>query len=238
MDQDGQSLQSAWDANATDWVRWARSQELDHAFWRMNLPALLALLPPPTGLTLDVGCGEGRVARALKDLGHSVVGVDSSPALIAAALEADPEFDAQVVDAADMPFPDGHFDLAIASLSLMNMDDLPRVVNEIARVLSPFGCFCCSILHPVNSWGDAGEVDYFQTTHYTEELHRDGASMTLHDTHRPLSDYFKALADACLLVERVVEPVPDEDYLADVPEVERWRSRPSFLNIRARLLDR
>ncbi|MGH2833862.1 MAG: class I SAM-dependent methyltransferase [Solirubrobacteraceae bacterium] len=229
-------MQSAWDANATDWVRWARSQELDHAFWRMNLPALIALLPPPAGLTLDVGCGEGRVARTLKGLGYNVVGVDSSPTLIAAALQADPGFDAQLANAADMPFPDEHIDLVIASLSLMNMEDLPGVISEIARVLRPSSCFCCSILHPVNSWGDAGHGDYFQTVRYTEELHRDGASMTLHDTHRPLSDYFGAFADVGLLVERVVEPVPDDAYLADVPEVERWRSRPAFLNIRARLL--
>jgi hypothetical protein len=33
--------------------------------------------------------------------------------------------------------------------------------------------------------------------------------MTVHDTHGPLGDYFGALAQAGLLVERVVEPVPD-----------------------------
>jgi SAM-dependent methyltransferase len=236
MDDAGQgkhSLRDAWDENAGDWVRWARSAELDHAFWRLNLPALVALLPAPGGLTLDVGCGEGRVARALKELGHCVVGFDSSPALVAAAREADPGFDVQVADAADMPFPNEHFDLAVASLSLMNMDDMPKVVSEVARVLRPAGRFCFSILHPINSWGDAGDVSYFQTVRYAEELERDGARMTVHDTHRPLGDYFGALAQAGLLVEWVVEPVPDDVYLAAAPEVERWRRRPGFLHVRA-----
>jgi ubiquinone/menaquinone biosynthesis C-methylase UbiE len=227
------SLRDAWDESAGDWVRWSRSAELDHAFWRLNLPALVALLPAPGGLTLDVGCGEGRVARALKELGHRVVGFDSSPALVAAAREVDPGFDVQVADAADMPFPDDHFDLAVASLSLMNMDDMPGVVSEVGRVLCPAGRFCFSILHPVNSWGDAGDVSYFQTVRYTEELERDGARMTVHDTHRPLSEYLEALAQAGLLVERVVEPVPDDAYLAAVPAVERWRRRPGFLHVRA-----
>jgi SAM-dependent methyltransferase len=231
--RESKTLRDAWDENAADWVRWARSPELDHAFWHLNLPAAIALLPAPGGLTLDVGCGEGRVARELKELGHRVVGIDSSPALVTAAREADPGCDVQVADAADMPFPDEHFDLAVASLSLMNMDDMPTVVGEVARVLRPAGHFCFSILHPVNSWGDAGEVSYFQTVHYTEELERGGARMIVHDTHRPLGDYFDALAQAGLLVERVVEPVPDGAYIAAVPEVERWRCHPGFLHVRA-----
>jgi Methyltransferase domain len=67
--------------NAEAWLRWSRSPDLDHAFWHLNLPTLIALLPPPGEITLDVGCGEGRVARALTALGHVVVGVESSPAL-------------------------------------------------------------------------------------------------------------------------------------------------------------
>lgn len=231
--RESKTLAEAWDENAADWMRWARSPELDHAFWRLNLPALMALLPAPGRLTLDVGCGEGRVARALKELGHRVVGIDSSTALVAAAREADPGFDVRVADAAAMPFPDEHFDLAVASLSLMNMDDMPAVVGEVARVLRPAGRFCFSILHLVNSWGDAGEVSYFQTVRYTEELEREGARMIVHDTHRPLGDYFDALAQAGLLVERVVEPVPDDAYIAAVPEVERWCHHPGFLHVRA-----
>jgi SAM-dependent methyltransferase len=228
------SLRAAWDENAEDWVRWARSRECDHAFWHLNLPALLALLPRPGELTLDVGCGEGRVARALKAAGHHVVGIESSSALAQAAKDADPSFEVQVADAAAMPLPNDVADLAIASLSLMNMDDMPAVIGEIARVLRPEGCLCFSVLHPINSWGDA-RAGYFETVRYTEELERDGARMTLHDTHRPVGDYFDALQAAGFLVERVVEPVPDDAYLAAFPEATRWLQRPGFLHVRARL---
>lgn len=187
------------DENAADWVRWARSPELDHAFWHLNLPTLINLLPIPRGLTLDVGCGEGRVARALKECGYRMVGVESSRGLVAAAQEADPSFDVHLADAAQMTFPDDHFDLAVASLSLMNMDEMPQVVSEIARVLRPMGRFCFSILHSINSWRDAGEVSYFHTVRYNEELTRGDARLTLNDTHRPLSDYFRALEDAVFL---------------------------------------
>ena len=59
--------------------------------------------------------------------------------------------------------------------------------------------------------------------------------MILHDTHRPLGDYFGALEDAGFLVERVVEPVPDAAYIAAFPEAARWLERPGFLHVRALL---
>jgi SAM-dependent methyltransferase len=229
-----QSLRAAWDENAEDWVRWARSRECDHAFWHLNLPALLAMLPGPSEMTVDVGCGEGRLARALKELGHHVVGVESSPVLAQTAKQADPSFEVHMADAVAMPLPNDVADLAIASLSLMNMDDMPGVVGEIARVLRPEGRLCFSVLHPINTWGDAG-AGYFETVRYTEELERDGARMTLHDTHRPLGDYFAALQDAGFIVERVVEPVPGDAYIAAFPEVARWLERPGFLHVRALL---
>jgi ubiquinone/menaquinone biosynthesis C-methylase UbiE len=225
-------LRVAWDANADDWVRWARSPKLDHAFWRLNLPTLLSLLPAPGERAVDVGCGEGRVARTMKERGYHVIGIESSQTLAAAAREADPDLLVEVADAEAMPFPDDHFDLAIASLSLMNMDNMPAVVTEIARVLQPGGCFCFSILHPLNTWGDAGQ-GYFQTVRYSERLERDGAALTVHDTHRPLQDYVERMRDAGFLIERIVEPVPSQEYVADVPEAARWLQRPGFLHLRA-----
>jgi hypothetical protein len=58
--------------------------------------------------------------------------------------------------------------------------------------------------------------------------------MTFHDTHRPLGDYFGALERAGLLVEALREPAPDDAYVADHPEVERWRRAPAFVVVRAR----
>lgn len=198
-----QTLREAWEGSADAWVRWARSPQLDHAFWRMNLPVLLDLLPAPGELTVDVGCGEGRVARWLGELAHRVVGIEGSPALARAARAADPALEVHVADAADMPLDDDVADLAVASLALMTMDDMPGVVREVARVLRPGGRFCLSVLHPLNSWSDAGDVGYFETVRYIKEVERDGERMPFHDTHRPLGAYLGALADAGFLLEAV-----------------------------------
>lgn len=78
-------LRRAWAADPELWIDFARSEVADPVFWHFNLPEFLDLLPPPGALTLDVGCGEGRVSRALAARGHRVVGVDAVEAFTRAA---------------------------------------------------------------------------------------------------------------------------------------------------------
>jgi SAM-dependent methyltransferase len=224
------SLRSNWDAEAAAWIRWAREPDQDHYFWRLNLPTLLELLPPPGRLTVDVGCGEGRVARELIARGHRVVGIEGSPALAAAAREAGPAFEVHVADAAAMPLPDGCADLAVASMSMLNFDDMPGVVREVARVLAPGGRFVFNVPHPSSD----GVEDYFETTTFAETRDRGGLRMTFHDTHRPLSAYTGALEAAGLVVEALREPRPSAEHVAAHPSAERYLREPGFLLIRAR----
>ena len=225
------SLREDWDAGAEDWIRWARSPGHDHYFWRLNLPALLELLPPPGRRTLDVGCGEGRLARELSARGHRVTGVEGSPALAEAARASDPALEVICADAAELPLPGGSADLAVACLSLLNMDDMPRVVAEVARVLEPGGRFAIVEVHPFRSVAEVD--DYFAATRFAESRERDGLRMTFHDTHRPLTDLFGALEASRMTVEAVREPVPDDAHVAERPEAARWRTRPLFLHLRA-----
>jgi ubiquinone/menaquinone biosynthesis C-methylase UbiE len=227
-------LREAWHENAEQWIRWARSTELDHAFWRLNLPSLLELLPPPGRLTVDVGCGEGRLSRVLREHGHTVIGIESSPALAEAARKADPGFEVHVADAARMPLSDRAADLVVASMVLQSMDDPGSVIQEIARVLAPGGRLCATFVHPLNSLGDLNaDASYFEVLRYEDTIEREGASMTFHDVHRPLAEYMGLFEDAELVVEAVREPVPDDDYVDAHREAARWRRRPAFLQLRA-----
>jgi SAM-dependent methyltransferase len=227
----GMSLRDSWDAHAADWIEWARTEGHDHFFWHLSLPALLEILPPPGRRTLDLGCGEGRLSRVLAGRGHRVVGVEASATLVAAARADEPSIEVHVADAADLPLADGSVDLVVASMVLMNLDDLPAAMREVARVLAPGGRLCASIVHPFNS-PKAGT--YFEPIAYPEQRVRGGLRMTFHDMHRPLQDYAGALEAAGLAIEALREPVPDDAYVAAHPEVLRWRSAPCFLVLRAR----
>src|SRR5205823_10308106 len=109
-------LRSAWEEHASDFVAWARKPGFD-SYWRFHRDLFLEIVPPPGRRTLDLGCGEGRLSRDLKSLGHRVVGVDASPTMLASAREADPAIEAHLAAAAALPFPDAAFDLVVAFMS-------------------------------------------------------------------------------------------------------------------------
>jgi SAM-dependent methyltransferase len=222
---------------ADDWVRWARTPGHDHFFWSFVRPRLLEALPPPGRLTVDVGCGEGRLARLLQAAGHRVIGVEASPRLAEAARTADPPAEVVVADAAALPLDDASADLVVASMSLLNIADLDGAVDEVARVLAPGGRFCFATAHPQASYATVlelvGQRSYFAETTFAETRERDGLRMTFTDTHRPLSAVTGALTRAGLLLELLREAVPDAAHVAAHPEVARWRAEPLLLVGRA-----
>jgi SAM-dependent methyltransferase len=207
----------------------------------------LALVPAPGRLTVDVGCGEGRLTRVLKAAGHTVVGVDSSPTLVDAAREADPSIPVHVADAATLPLVDGEADLAIAFMCLHDFDDLDRAIREIARVLTNDGRLCLAVVHPINSAGRFSSFDpdspftinssYLGVHRYSDRIERDELTMTFHSCHRPLERYTAALEENKLVIELLHEPAVPEDAVQDASD-RRWQRLPLFLHIRARKLER
>ena len=235
-------LSEAWEAEAERWIQWARTSGHD-SYWQFHREQFLGLLPPPGRQTVDIGCGEGRLARDLKGLGHRIVAIDSSPSLVAAARERDPSMDVRVADAATLPLEDASADLAVAFMSLQDIDDMPAVIGEVARVLEPSGRFCMAIVHPLNSAGrfeqstsDAHFVisgNYLGAFNYADTVERNGLMMTFHSQHRPVEAYFIALEKAGLLVEALREPsVPVHAIASDAGR--RWQRVPLFLHLRAR----
>jgi SAM-dependent methyltransferase len=235
-------LRERWEAHATEWIAWARAAGHD-SYWRFHRDLFLQIVPPPGRRTVDIGCGEGRLTRHLKQLGHDVVGIDASPSLVAAARELDPSIDIRVADAVAVPLGDASADIAIAFMSLHDIDAMPAAVREIARVLQPGGRLCLAIVHPVNSAGRFETTDadapfvikgnYLNASTYADTVERDGLSMTFHSRHRPIQDYFMALEEAGLLVEALREPaVPDHAVHSD--RGRRWQRLPLFLHLRAR----
>jgi SAM-dependent methyltransferase len=229
------SLREDWEDQALAWTEWARRPGHD-SYWRFHRAAFLSLLPAPGRLTLDIGTGEGRVARDLAGLGHRVVAVEPSPSLAAQTRAAGGGLLGVVrADGARLPFPDGRADLAVAFMVLHDVDELDAVVSELARVLSPGGRLCAAIVHPINSAGrfagpeaDAEFVigdDYFADRPYQDDVEKGGLRMRFSSRHRPLERLFAALEPAGLLVETVREPRPDSGG--------QWDRAPLFLDFRA-----
>ena len=228
------TLSEALEAHADDWTEWARRRGHD-SYWRFHRTAFLELVPAPGALTLDVGCGEGRVARDLAALGHRVLALDAAPTMVRRTAEAGGGLLGAVqADAARLPLPDGAAGLVIAFMALHDMDDMAGAVHEFARVLRRGGRLCLAVIHPLNgagSFGDERDAEFVVTDDYfwrrRRSFHAEGGGlrMTFGFMHRPLEDYFAAMMEAGLAVEMVREPRPGDG--------SAWDRIPPFLGLRA-----
>ncbi|MDO8614063.1 MAG: class I SAM-dependent methyltransferase, partial [Dehalococcoidia bacterium] len=99
---------------------------------------------------LDVGCGTGSLAIALKaEVGESgeVTGIDASPEMIEQArrkaAKQGAEVDFRVAPIEELPFAEGEFDCVLSSFMLHHLpDDVKRKgLAEVRRVLKPGGRF-------------------------------------------------------------------------------------------------
>jgi SAM-dependent methyltransferase len=235
------ALTDGWEQEAENWVRWTRTPGHD-AYWYYRVSFFAHIVPEPGRRTLDVGCGEGRVARDLAARGHVVTAIDASPTLLRYAREADPTGQYLVADGAALPFPDGAFDLVVAYNTLMDIADMPGAVREAVRVLAPGGRFCICVTHPLNDAGrfDGKEPDapftirgsYLDSRLSAETFERDGLRMTFHSRSHPLEDYARALEDAGLLVERLRESAAPPEAVAAQESYRRLQRLPLFLHLR------
>jgi SAM-dependent methyltransferase len=197
-----------WEGVADEWASLVRGGD---AAFEWHAPAFLDLLPPPGRLTVDVGCGEGRLTRLLRERGHRVVAIDAAPTLVRVAREADPEGDYRVAEAAALPLGDGEAELVVAFMTLQDVEDAESAVRESARVLVRSGRLCAALVHPAASAGEVeGDVEdarlvirgSYLDPHADE---RQLGSVTVTQHHRPLEWYSRALEDAGFLLESVRE---------------------------------
>lgn len=90
---------------------------------------------------LDIGCGNGTLARSLMDQGARVTGVDPNGEALEAARRAVPSGTFHNAGAEAMSFADHSFDGAVFLNSLHHVPKLamPRALREAARVINPAG---------------------------------------------------------------------------------------------------
>jgi SAM-dependent methyltransferase len=233
------SLRDAWEAEAENWAAWTRTPGHDHFYLDVNLPSFLELLPQPGRLTIDLGCGEGRLGRILQERGHRMVSVDASPTLARLTGTHEGRQPVAVADMSALPIREEAVDLAIAFMSLQDVDDLGSAVREAGRVVVRGGRLCLAVVHPLNSAGTFEdnepesrfliEGSYLDSFRYADDIERDGIRMQFHSEHRPLETYSRALEEAGFAVEAMREP----PYRRGVGKELRWARVPAFLHLRA-----
>jgi SAM-dependent methyltransferase len=191
---------------------------------------------------LDVGTGEGQVARLASRTGSErVVGVDPTAAQVAVAREraGGPHYVRS--GAAALPFPTATFDAVIACLVFEHIRDVDDALREVGRVLEPGGHFLFFLNHPLLQTPSSGWIDD-QVLDPPEQYWRIGPYLIEDETieevekdvfipfiHRPLSRYVNAMADAGLVLRRMEEPAPPPGFLARATEYQQAATIPRLL---------
>ena len=152
-------------------TQWQLARDAAERYERILVPTILgpaarALVefaaPQAAEAVLDVGCGTGAAARcAAERVGSAgrVVGVDVNAGMIDVAQSLPPVEGATVEwlvkGAYEMPFVGAEFAVALCAQTLQFLDDRPRALAEMYRVLKPRGRIAVSL------WCDIRESPYF-----------------------------------------------------------------------------
>ena len=245
-----------WEGNAEAWTRLSRA---GYDVYRdyLNTPAFFAMLPDVTGLRgLDIGCGEGHNTGLLAQRGASMTAIDISPTFVRFASERK-GIAYGVASAVALPFADATFDFATAFMSLMDIPETSQVLAEACRVLNPGGFLQFSIAHPCfdtpyrRNLRDAagltyaievGDYFHYQQGEVTEWLFKAAppevkSGLRKFQTPRftrTMSEWLNLLIDAGFVLERVIEPRPDDETVRRCPHLQDAQIVAYFLHIRAR----
>lgn len=112
-----------------------------HSFVWKKGAELVDLLAPQAGeRVLDLGCGTGHLTAEIAARGAEVIGVDSSPSMIAQARQNFPKLTFQLSDARSFHF-DEPFDAVFSNAVLHWIPEADRVAASVAAALKPGGRF-------------------------------------------------------------------------------------------------
>jgi SAM-dependent methyltransferase len=194
---------------------------------------------------LDLGCGDGQIARALAAQGSDVLGVDPTQLHIDVAIERGGGPQYLLGSATNIPADDESFDAVVACLVFEHIDRMDEAMTEVARVLKPRGQFSFFLNHPLlqtpgSGWIDDHIIDppeqywrigpYLVETESIEEVEKD---VYIRFIHRPLSRYVNALLANGMSLDRMVEPSPPAGFLARAPEYALAHTVPRLLYLRS-----
>ena len=232
-----------WDEHAQWWID-GFTNGADPEYVEQIIPLALEELVGRHKV-LDLGCGDGQIARALAAQGSDVLGVDPTQLHIDIAIERGGGPRYLLGGATDIPADDNSFDAVVACLVFEHIDQMDEAMTEVARVLKPEGQFSFFLNHPLlqtpgSGWIDDHIIDppeqywrigpYLVETESIEEVEKD---VYIRFIHRPLSRYVNALIANGLTLERMVEPSPPAGFLARAPEYALAHTVPRLLYLRS-----
>ena len=231
-----------WDDHA-DWWQREFTDGADPEYVEQIIPLVLEHLEGRERV-LDIGTGEGQIARAvMTDLGASVIGLDPTASQVEAAVERGGGPVYGLAGSEALPVAADSIDAIVVCLVFEHVDALDESLAEVARVLRPGGRFLLFLNHPLLQTPDSGMIidhmieppeTYWRIGPYLPEavtVEEVQKNVRVRFVHRPMSRYVNGLIDAGLALTKMVEPTPPSGFIAKAEEYEHEvvRTTPRLL---------
>lgn len=218
---------------------WLEELATDPAYAEEIEPLLVELLGPrPGALYLDLGCGEGRVMRAIAALGGRAVGCDLSSSLLVNARRHGPVVRA-VLPELDWVRSES-LDGALMGLVLEHLKDEVSMLTGVAKAVRAGGTLAVVINHPIwtaprsSPIEDPGGEILWRPGTYFGRGHSDepAGKRRVRFYHRTLADLLNAASDAGWNLERVEERGISARQVERFPDYAGQEHIPRILGVR------
>lgn len=139
----------SWQKNASPWITAVQQNQIESRRLITNRAIVDTVMSTSAKTVIDIGCGEGWLARALLALGLSVSGVDVIPALVQEAKKCGR---GNFYEMAYEELSSGEiaetFDAAVCNFSLLGKESVDQVFKTVPSILNRNGYFVVQTPHP------------------------------------------------------------------------------------------
>jgi 2-polyprenyl-3-methyl-5-hydroxy-6-metoxy-1,4-benzoquinol methylase len=159
-EQHERRILESWFTNANPWTSTVREGLIASRALVTDQAIIDAVMERAPTTVLDVGCGEGWLARALNKKNIAVTGIDVVPELIFQATQVGGgDFRVVPYDDLESHFSGETFDVVICNFSLLGNESVEQVLAAAPSLLNSGGALIVQTLHPISACGDRAYED-------------------------------------------------------------------------------
>ena len=190
---DEKSILTCWQTNAAAWIKAVRQQEIESRRLVTDTAIIDAVLSLDPKHVLDVGCGEGWLARELSARNIDVLGVDAVPELIDNATGmGGGRFEVMSYEELARGKLNEQFDVVVCNFSLLGKRSVEGLFTAMPSLLNRAGYFVVQTLHP----------DMFSGNGFCQEGWQQGSWQGFNDDFTAPARWYFRTADSWLALFR------------------------------------
>ncbi len=150
----------SWKHNADPWIQAIQHNEIESRALATNKAIVDAILNKSPEKVLDIGCGEGWLAKELNNAGVYVHGIDVVPELVDEAIrQGGGVFQLLSYENLSKGVLKDKFDIVVCNFSLLGNESVDCIFKCIRDLLNEDGFFIVQTLHPISGCGDGKYED-------------------------------------------------------------------------------